>query len=213
MRIVAKLVIQLAVITAKLIAVPFGVPFDHSYHDDFKFDTYLKVDRTNRPPKVFGKEGFNLAGTGNVWSIQCAKCGIHADFSIDGRLAFSIKDGITQGKVSLVNRDPFMLDAQFGIKIEKQQQKTIEEKWTKQLSSVPLSPFAIPGIITLGPQATISVSLDLALNGQVELLIGGSLSISPGTATLSLVNKTENNLEGLVVTFTPVAQVRYSLFL
>lgn len=190
--------------------MPFGVPFNHSYHNDFKLHKYLTAESTtNRPPKVFGiGDGFNLASSGSIYSVQCAKCGIHADFTVDGQLAFSIKDGITEGKVSLENNDPFTIDAQFGITIEQQKDKAIE-KLTKQLAAVPLSPLTIPGIITLGPQASISVAMDLILNGKAELLVGGSFSIQPGVAALSLVHKEENKLEGLEVNFTPVLKVRH----
>lgn len=97
---VGKIIIESAVVTAKLLAVPFGVPFEHSYHNDFKFTHNVVGEANNRPPEIFAYEyGFDPAGTGDIFSVQCAKCGIHGDFSADGRLAFSLKDGITDGKV------------------------------------------------------------------------------------------------------------------
>lgn len=208
---IANLVLQVAIVAAKLIAVPFGVPFKHSYHEDFKFHKYLTGEASNRPPKIFGiGDGFNLASSGNIYSVQCAKCGIHADITVDGEFAFNIRDGITEGTVSLRNQDQFRIDAQFGITIEDQDDQSIKRA-TKQLAAIPLSPLAIPGIITLGPQASISVALDLVLNGKAEMLLGGSLSIQPGVAALSLVHKKDNKLEGLQVKFTPVAKVRNRL--
>lgn len=192
---------------AKLIAVPFGVPFDHSYHNDFRFTHNVVGEASNRPPKIFGYEdGFNLAGTGGIFSIQCAKCGVHGDFSVDGRLAFSLKDGITDGRVSLTNNDPFTVDAVFGITLEVQYDKSVKG-FDKQIAAVPLSPLTIPGILTLGPQLALSGALDLVLNGKAELLIGGSLVMNPGTAALSLVKKEDNKLDGFQTTFTPVAKV------
>lgn len=212
MRKVANLVIQVAIFSAKLIAVPFRVPFNHSYHEDFKFHKYLTGEANNRPPKIFGiGDGFNLASSGKIYSVQCAKCGIHADIMVDGELAFNIKDGITEGKVSLRNNGQFNIDAQFGITVEHQKDESIKAA-TKQLAAIPLSPLAIPGIITLGPQASISVALDLVLNGKAEMLLGGSLSIQPGVAALSLVHKKDNKLDGLQAKFTPVAKVSGSVF-
>jgi len=205
-------VVEFGIIAAKLIAVPFGVPFSHSYHHDFQIDKHLTAEVGNRPPKIFGNtDGFNLASSGKIWSVQCAKCGIHADFSVDGELAFSIKDGITEGKVSLTNKDPFTIDAQFGITVEGQVDKGYTKKYSKKLKkevvAIPLSPLAIPGILTLGPQASLSVALDFVLNGKANLLVGGSFSVSPGVAALSLVHKEENKLEGLESKFTPVFKV------
>lgn len=130
---------------------------------------------------------------------------------VDGELAFNIKDGITEGKVSLRNNGQFNIDAQFGITVEHQKDESIKAA-TKQLAAIPLSPLAIPGIITLGPQASISVALDLVLNGKAEMLLGGSLSIQPGVAALSLVHKKDNKLDGLQAKFTPVAKVSGSVF-
>lgn len=213
---VGSQIVEFAIVAAKLIAVPFGVPFSHSYHNDFKLHKYLTAEAGNRPPKIFGNtDGFNLASSGGIWSVQCAKCGVHADFTVDGELAFSLKDGITEGKVSLKNNDPFTIDAQFGITVEGQVDKGHTKKYKKELkkqvAAIPLSPLAIPGIITLGPQASLSVALDFVLNGKAKLLVGGSFSVSPGVAALSLVHKEENKLEGLQSKFTPVFKVSWQI--
>ena len=148
----------------KLIVVPFGVPFDHTYYNDLKFNSYLKAEASNRPPKIFGfTDGFKLASSGNIYSTQCAKCGISGDFSVEGSLAFSTKNGVTRGKVSFMNVDPFTIDAQFGITGEAQSDEAVEEL-TRQLGVFPLSPLTIPGIITLGPEVSISAAFDLVLN-------------------------------------------------
>lgn len=192
---------------AKLIMVPFGVPFNHSYHHDFKFDYALEAIASNRPPPLFGfGEGYNLAGSGELYTVQCAKCGIHGDFTVAGRLAFSIEDGITEGRVSLLNREAFVIDAVFGITVEVQHDESIEG-FSKQIAAVPLSTLTIPGIITLGPQISISGALDLVLNGKAELLIGGSFTLSPGEAVLDVVEKEDTKLDGLEPKFDPVFKV------
>ncbi len=87
-----------------------------------------------------------------------------------GRLTFSIKDGAMEGYVSLVNHGTFTIDAQFRLMLTLQKATSVKGA-TKQLGALPLSPLAIPGIITLGPQASISVSLDLILTGEAELAV------------------------------------------
>jgi hypothetical protein len=101
---VADQIVTLALVVAKVIAVPFGVPFDESYKNDFTFNYTAKGSATNRPPEIFGyTSGFNLAGTGGVYSVQCAQCGVTGEFSVEGRLAFNIQDGITKGYIALVS--------------------------------------------------------------------------------------------------------------
>lgn len=199
--------IEFAIITAKLVAVPFGVPFSHTYHNDFRFNSYAKGTASNRPPKIFGYgDGFGLASTGSAFSFQCAKCGVQGDFTVEGSLAFSLEKGITKGTVSLVNHDPLSIDAIFGITLEGQYDKPVKDL-SQELLAVPLIPIAIPGIITLGPQISLSAAADLILNGKIELLLGGSLSVAPGTSVLSITDKSENKLVGLESKFTPIFKV------
>lgn len=205
---IAKLIIAVAVTVAKLLAVPFGVPFDESYQNDFNFTKTLTGGATNKPPAIFGYEaGFSMASSGGYFDVQCAKCGIHGDFEVEGRLAFSIQDGITEGYAALTNNDYFTIDAIFGVTLAAQYDKPIKVA-EKQLAAVPLSPLSIPGIITLGPQVSISTALNLNINGKAVFLVGGSLSIAPGEARLSLVDKSANKFIGFDTKFTPVAKVK-----
>lgn len=205
---VAQNILTLAVRAATVILGAFKVPFAGSYHNDIQFNYALSAEMTNRPPKVFEfTDGFNLASSGNIFTAQCAKCGVRGNFSIDGRIAFNNAEGLT-GKVSLVNHDPLVIDAIFGITLEAQLDKSVDN-FDKQLAAEPFSPLTIPGVFTLGPQLAINGSLDLILNGKAEFLVGGSLSINPGTASLSLANKADNYLGGFQPTFTPVFKAGY----
>jgi hypothetical protein len=168
------------------VLVPFGVPFDHTYHNDIKIHQYLKGEIGNRPPEIFGmKDGYTLATSGNYnnpgafhWTVQCAKCGVHVNIDIDGRLGFSIKDGITEGSISFVNNDALTLDAQFGISADgtvsksKDKTKTIKPKKSKDLKSIPFGGLIIPGILTLGPQVTFGVAVTLRLRARLNCLSG-----------------------------------------
>jgi hypothetical protein len=102
------------------------------------------------------------------------------------------------------------VDAIFGVTLEVQYDKPIEAL-NQSIALVPMSPLSILGIITLGPELSISGALDLVLNGQAELLIGGSLKIAPGEAWLSLVDRADNSFTGFEASFDPVAKFRGSL--
>lgn len=209
---VVKVLAEIAVVSAKLVAAAFGAPFDHSYHNDFQFQFQPKRSSSgDEPPKIFNSDtGVEIAGTSGEFSVQCLKCGISGDFSIDGALAFSIKDGLTKGKLELTNKKPFALDAQFGIQAKLQTTKSLPiEK--NELGSLPLSPLAIPGLLVLGPQLSLSAELEVALAGEADLMVGGSLSISPGTATLDAIDGARNGVKGLNVSFTPLAKFQGSL--
>jgi hypothetical protein len=133
---------------------------------------------------------------------------VKGSFSVEGHLAFSMKDGITNDTMSLVNDEPFILDVQLGIDLEGVA-PTIHDLTKKRVLVINLSPLRIPGIIIVGPQIAMTAEFLASLTGKAQILIGGTLSLSPGTAVLSLVNKEQNRLDGLNVTFTPVAKVSH----
>jgi hypothetical protein len=165
------------------------------------------------------KDGYTLASSNNYndpkafhWTVQCAKCGVHVNIDIDGRLAFSIKDGITEGSISFVNNDPLTLDAQFGVSADgtasksKDKKKTIKSKKTKDLKSIPFAGLIIPGILTLGPQVTFGAAVSLEAEGKVEILVGGSISIGVGHAVASLKGK--NEVIGFEPRFDPIFRAK-----
>ncbi|KAJ5108768.1 hypothetical protein N7456_005443 [Penicillium angulare] len=206
---VGQLIIELATITIKLLLVPFGVPFKHRYHNDIAVNEYLNGPLlSNKPPNIFGiGDGFVLAHPhGAEWTVQCTKCGVHVNMDIEGRLAFSIKDGLTDGFLQLRNKDELRLDAQFGIsatgKISRTWAEPIRHK-DKELKNIPFPGFGIAGLLTIGPQVSFSVSVALQVEGKIDLLVGGSVILEPGTATASIVGA-ENGIEGFKPRFEPV---------
>ncbi|KAH8890636.1 hypothetical protein GQ53DRAFT_765831 [Thozetella sp. PMI_491] len=201
---IAQAVAQLAIITVKLILVQFGVPFRHTYHDDFKVNYTVEGEISKRPPAILDfLNGLEIAGVKGETSVQCLKCGVHVDISVEGTLAFSLKQGITEGRLSLYNNDPFEIDAVFGIKVDGEYSI---ELVNQQIAAVPLSPLTIPGIITLGPQLSISGLVELEFSGEAEAVIGGSLSIDTGGAVVDLVQGFRTHVWGFETNFTPVAK-------
>ncbi|KAJ5273954.1 hypothetical protein N7478_009079 [Penicillium angulare] len=206
---IGERVVELATITIKLLLVPFGVPFKHIYHHDISFHEYLNgASVSNKPPNIFGVgDGFVLAKPhGAEWTVQCTKCGVHVNMDIEGQLEFSIKDGLTEGFLQFRNKDELRLDAQIGIsatgKLSRGWSDPIKHH-DKELKNIPLPGFGIPGILTLGPQVSFSVSVALQVEGKIELLVGGSVILEPGTATASIV-KAENGIHGFNPRFEPV---------
>jgi hypothetical protein len=204
----ANFIKEWGLLSADLIAVAFGAKFERSYHDDISVNYFLSGRASNKPPKIGDiGEGFSLAKTGGFFTIECTKCGVEAEMTVDGKLAFSIKEGITKGEISLENKKDFNLHAIFGIKLEGKVPHDLT-KLSKQLGAYPLSPLTIPGIFTLGPQASVSVAASLTLDAEINLLIGGTATIGPGVAVLSLVDQKRNTFKGFEPSFHPVAEAR-----
>ncbi|KAH8887403.1 hypothetical protein GQ53DRAFT_809091 [Thozetella sp. PMI_491] len=203
---IAKVIVTIAVISAKAVLVLFGVPFEHTYEQDIKFGFELLPKDPPPPEKHIAgyEDGYTILETRGKLSLLCLKCGVNVDFSIEGRLAFTIKDGVTEGKISLQNNEDFTIDAIFGLKIEGEADSPVGP--SKQLKSLPLSPLAIPGIITLGPQLTLGIALDIGVHGNASIALGGSLRISKGSATIDAKDSRKSGIVGLETNFTKVAK-------
>lgn len=182
----------------------FGVPFKHSYRVDIPVSYYLKGSGDNEAPAIFGNDpGYTIKDFGNGAKLQCSKCGIAGDFSIQGRLAFTISEGVSEGHIGLVNVQPFRIDAQFGLTLEKSKARPVLPL-SKQLGAFPLTPLVIPGVITVGPQVTVSTAFDLSLDGQAQLLLGGYVMFQPGKVELDVIQSNKSATEGLDPEFVPV---------
>ncbi|KAH8881082.1 hypothetical protein GQ53DRAFT_773647 [Thozetella sp. PMI_491] len=216
---VGKAIKELVILAKDLALVPFGVPFERTYHNDIvlgkevpkksgvssagnKQVGYLTNFKVKSPED---KDKGNDAST--TYSITCTKCGIKADFTIDGSLAFSIEKGLTSGNIALKNNEDFTIDAIFALAVEAEK-KLLDYK--KQLVAFPLSPLTIPGIVTLGPQVAIKAAVAFTVKAKAELTIGGTLKISPGVAVLDVMDlgkekeDRRSGIDGLESSFTPV---------
>ncbi|KAK2759078.1 hypothetical protein FQN54_003177 [Arachnomyces sp. PD_36] len=187
-----------------LYLIPFGVPFERGFHEDLKFD-YVVRGNPGDAPKIGGYgTGVVLAETGGDMYMQCAKCGIVGELTLDGHVAFSIAKGLTKGELSLMSKKDLTLSAIFGL--------TIRGKWVKEIQKpvgapLPLAPFTIPGIINIGPQLALSAAASFYVDAQADFLVGGELTMSPGIASLSLTSEDKNRFEGFEPSFKDAFEV------
>ncbi|KAK2759981.1 hypothetical protein FQN54_002717 [Arachnomyces sp. PD_36] len=148
-------------------------------------------------------EGVVISSTGGLGTVTCEKCGAKGTLTAGGSVAFSFKNGLTKGSISVGGS----LDAslQLAVKVEGQYKL---EAFKKQLLSVNPTPFQIPGIISLGPEIDLNAVVDLYYNGEAEFLVGADMHVKPGEASLDLVHKEGNKISGFDVSFEPVAKYR-----
>ncbi|THC93614.1 hypothetical protein EYZ11_006898 [Aspergillus tanneri] len=163
---------------------------------------------TRRVPTTSGLfgdgEGLVIASTGVFpGDLRCENCYAKGDVSFAGRIGWSINDGLKTGYISAGG----YWDSQLALAFRLQGQKKVEA-YKKQLLSKNLINLEIPGVISVGPEVTLSAVIDLYFQAQADILIGARFEISRGEARLDLLDKSKNKFEGFVPKLTPIAKYR-----
>jgi hypothetical protein len=76
-------------------------------------------------------------------------------------------------------------------------QKKKSENFAKQLGAVPLSPLTIPGVVTVEPELTFGVGLDLGFKTVGAILAGVTVEWSEIEVVVDLLKKSASRSSGL----------------
>lgn len=193
----------------KAISDAAGHEWSISSSDEWKWkigqpETVRKDVKTNRA--LFGVgDGLVISETGGIGTVSCEKCGASGTLTARGAIAFSFTKGLTKGSVGVGGS--FDATLQLAVKIEAQHKVP---KFEKKLIGYNPTPFQIPGVLSLGPELTLNAALDIYYNGEAEFLVGATMNIKPGEASLDLLSKDGNGVKGFDTKFDPIAKYRGS---
>lgn len=142
---------------------------------------------------LFGQgEGLVIAASGVFpGELSCENCYAKGDVSVSGHIGWSINDGLKTGYLKAGGS----WDSQLALAMKLQGQKKIEG-YKKQLLSKNLVNLEIPGVISIGPEVSLSAVIDIYFQAQANVLIGARFEVSSGEAHLDLVNQKNNKLSG-----------------
>ncbi|GLA28508.1 hypothetical protein ACMYSQ_012143 [Aspergillus niger] len=152
---------------------------------------------------LFGQgEGLVIAASGVFpGELSCENCYAKGDVSVSGHIGWSINDGLKTGYLKAGGS----WDSQLALAMKLQGQKKIEG-YKKQLLSKNLVNLEIPGVISIGPEVSLSAVIDIYFQAQANVLIGARFEVSSGEAHLDLVNQKNNKLSGFNTKFTPISK-------
>ncbi|KAJ5895520.1 hypothetical protein N7495_007211 [Penicillium taxi] len=209
-----KVIIAIAVITVKLLMVPFGFPFEQDYHADIAFDqrTGGKKLGSDIASSLGGTQNnFVLSKPGAAVLMECESCGAKANFSFGGELAFSISKGIYKAQVFFTNHEAFIFDAVYGITVDAKAFKSkgkLKTTIEKELFAIPFFAIKIPKIITIGPQAVVNAAASIYVDSHAELRAGARFSIAAGEVILDAIEPKRNKASGFQPSLEPIFELR-----
>lgn len=153
------------------------------------------------------KEVSTVFGSGKAVEVQrtttvamgCENCYAKGNVRMAGEIAFSFNDGLKRGH--LAAGAGFDSQIALGMKMERQDKlKQIK----RQLYAKNLLNLEIPKMISVGPQISLSASLDLEFEAKAALVVGAKFEITQGDARIDLINPSQSSLTGFEPKFTPI---------
>lgn len=190
--------------------------FDRSFTKGVGFDTTNNAGFVETP--FDGLRGIKLlefdSDSGAEIQIFCVECGAQGDFEIRGALRFSIGKGLEKAEVGITGNMEAAL--QFGFVGSLSLEGTVNQRsetkeFEKRIVTIPLSPFSIPGILIIGPSASLATGFDLTFEASGKLLAGAIATWGNVEAVLDLKDNDNNKAVGFVPVITPVFEADGSL--
>lgn len=203
---IVEKVIQAGKEIGKLIQDPLG--YEWSLGNSFSRSFDIGGQGTRLVPTsaaLFGEgSGLVISSTGVGPTVSCENCYAKGEMHMEGRIAFSIREGMTKGYMNVGGH----WDSRLALGMRLEGQKKVE-KIKKQLLAKNLVNLEIPRIISVGPMVTLSAVCDIYFNAKgAEILIGGQVTIEKGEATLDLLDKSKSGAKGFTPKVQPVAKYR-----
>ncbi|KAF2261374.1 hypothetical protein CC78DRAFT_535667 [Lojkania enalia] len=183
--------------------------FDRSFTKGVGFDTTNNAGFVETP--FDGLRGIKLLefedpdAQANI-QIFCVECGASGDFEIRGALKFSIGKGLEKAEIGIKGNMEAALQFGFAgsLSLETSVEKEKTKEFEKRIVTIPLSPFSIPGILVIGPSASLATGFDLTFEASGKLLAGAIATWGNIEAVLDLKDNDNNKAVGFVPDIQPV---------
>jgi hypothetical protein len=154
---------------------------------------------TKQTSTVFGDGSAVEVHRTTTVSMGCENCYAKGNVKIGGEIAFSFRDGLKRGH--LAAGAGFDSQLALGLKMER---KDKLKQIKRQLYAKNLLNLEIPKMISVGPQISLSASLDLEFDAKAELLVGAKFEITQGEARIDLKDSSQSSITGFEPKFTPI---------
>jgi hypothetical protein len=196
--------------------VPFGIPFDQEYTSDIEFNNIVSggvIASDIGSLLSGGSENFVLSQHGAAMRMECVSCGAKGNLSFDGKLAFSISDGLTKADLTFINNNDFVLDAIYKFTVDARaftndkDKKGIKQTLERELISVPIpGSIYIPKIVTIGAAVVLNAAASIYFDAHGEITAGARFSIGRGSLMLNALGD-QNELSGFHPSLEPVFNI------
>lgn len=197
--------------------------FDKSFSKNVNFDT---IGSTNNQITPFNdargilvasleqeRERGSVTISGKI-DLFCVECGFEGNFVIGGALRFSIAQGMEKAEVTLTGDmqagvalglvGSFEAKAENSSSFEFKPKSGSKKKNSKRVASISIGDFLLPGILDVGPIASVDLETDISLALEGKLLAGVVLTWPNIDAKIDVKNPKETKANGFGPDVTPI---------
>ena len=135
--------------------------------------------------------------------LSCENCYAKGNVGYGGRISASIRDGVKEGYLKLSGS--WHSELALAMKLEGQYTIPVLDQ---ELLAVNLIELQIPGFVSIGPQVSISASIDLEFDAEAEILVGAKLDLDPSEAKVDFLDENNSHVSGFKPNLTPIAKFR-----
>lgn len=167
--------------------------------NDLNFATPKGSDST---PWGVGKQLLSKTENGGAIAIYCVGCGVSGKIHVTGTVTFIVGKLSVSGNLKANGAVQAALE--LGIVASYKNTWT----YTRDIATVPLSPLSVPGIITIGPQVTLSAGGSLTVDAVGQLLAGAVLDWPAIQATIDIGDLGASSASGFTPHVNPVFEVK-----
>ena len=190
----------------KFLQDPLGYTWSLGTYSQHSFDlggagTFKHPTKTG----LFGEgEGIAIDTNGVApVDLSCENCYAKGNVGYGGRISASIRDGVKEGYLKLSGS--WHSELALAMKLEGQYTIPVFEN---ELLAVNLIELQIPGFVSIGPQVSISASIDLEFDAEAEILVGAKLDLDPSEAKVDFLDESNSHVSGFIPNLTPIAKFR-----
>lgn len=137
---------------------------------------------------IFG-DGYPIYSGSDI-SVYCVECAFTGSIRVVGKLTASLLLGITAASVT--TSGPLHLGFNVAVIASYEDKLTYE----KEVAKVALSPFTIPGVVTVGPELTFGVGFETGFEAAGGILAGIEVDWNAINIVTDLKNPLSSSLSG-----------------
>ena len=156
--------------------------------------------------QLYRKEKSSESGTlGGEITVYCVQCGVTGKIHLSGEASWTLANGLRQANMGMdVN---LRAGLQIGVDAQAELKEFLFPIIQRGMETVP-PVLSVSGLFTVGPEISLSASIDLGITLSDQVLAGFKMSIPAFAANVDLVDGFKSSMKGFTPQFEKIFEAK-----